>query len=175
MKLNHSVLFFVFLLLLALTAIGQPTLQFSSVVYTVAESAGSVTLIVQRGGDTNPVVGVDYATVDGTATSGLKYVATNGTLTFAAGMTNQIIVVPILDDGFAQGTKTFKVILSNPTGGSLLGSRTNANVSITDNRLPPPMACSVPPCKAVRICGEVSLPCMKSPQPQPLCRHDSQS
>ena len=108
------------------------TIQFSASSYTVAESAGTVTLTVQRTSDTNTPVSVDYATADGTATNGLKYTATNGTLAFGAGETNQTIVVPILNDGFVEGTKTFQVILSNPTN-AVLGTRTNATVSITDN------------------------------------------
>ena len=98
----------------------------------MAESAGAVALLVQRVNDTNTVVSVDYATADGTATNGLKYTAVSGPLAFGAGETSQTIVVPILNNGFVEGTKTFKVILSNPTN-SVLGTRTNATVSITDN------------------------------------------
>src|SRR6266705_2621302 len=109
------------------------TLQFTATSYTVAESAGAVTLNVQRTDDTSTEVGADYATADGTATNGLKYTAVSGTLAFGAGETNKAIVVPILNEGFVEGTKTFRVILSNPTGGALLGARTNVPVSITDN------------------------------------------
>ena len=114
------------------TGFGQSTLQFSASTYTVAESAGAVTLAVQRLNDPNTTVSVDYATADGTATNGLKYTAVAGTLAFGAGETNQIIVVPILNNGFVDGTKNFKVILSNPTN-AVLGTRTNVTVSITDN------------------------------------------
>src|SRR5439155_8839922 len=92
-----------------------------------------VTLNVQRTDDTSTEVGVDYATADGTATNGLKYTAVSGTLAFGAGETNKAIVVPILNEGFLEGTKSFRVILSNPTGGALLGARTNVPVSISDN------------------------------------------
>jgi len=78
-------------------------------------------------------VTVEYATADGTATNGLKYTATNATLAFAAGQTTQPIVVPILSEGFVEGTRYFRVSLSNPTGGAVLGSSTNATVNITDN------------------------------------------
>jgi hypothetical protein len=119
--------------LAAITAgLGQPTIQFSAATYTVAENAGSVSLPVRRLNDTNGVVTVDYATADGTATNGLKYTATNGTLAFAPGETNQAIVVPILNEGFVEGTKTFTVTLSNPTNASL-GTPTTATVRITDN------------------------------------------
>ena len=111
---------------------GQATVQFSTTFSTVAENAGTATLSVRRLNDTNTLVSVDFATADGTATNGLKYIATNGTLTFVPGITNQTIVVPILNNGFIDGTKTFKVILSNPIN-AVLGTPTTNTVSITDN------------------------------------------
>jgi poly(3-hydroxybutyrate) depolymerase len=117
----------------AYTSRGQATLQFGATSYTVAESAGAVTLTVQRTGDTTTAVTVDYATVDGTATNGIKYSSVSGTLRYDAGDTNQVIMVPILDNGIVDGTKSFHVLLSNPTGGATLGTTTNATVAITDN------------------------------------------
>ena len=116
-----------------LDVIPPPTIQFSASSYTVSEAAGTVTLAVQRLNDATTVVSVDYATADGTATNGMKYTATNGTLTFAAGETNKLIIVPILNEGFVEGTKYFRVILSNPTGGAVLGARATALVVIMDN------------------------------------------
>lgn len=116
-----------------MAGLAQPTVQLSATSYTVAESAGAVTLTVQRTSDTNTAVGVDYATADGTATNGFKYTAVSDTLTFGAGETNKVVVVPILNNGLVDGTKNFRVILSNPNGGAIFGSRTNATVSITDN------------------------------------------
>lgn len=122
------------LLAAAGTGFAQPTVRFASVSYTVAESAGAIMLTVLRQGDLNPAVSVNYATADGTATNGLKYTAVSGTLAFGAGETNQTIVVPILNEGFVEGTTTFKVVLSNPVGGgALLGTAATATVSITDN------------------------------------------
>lgn len=114
------------------TGFGQSTLQFSAATYTVAESAGAVTLTVQRVNDFGTVVSVDFATADGTATNGLKYTGTSGTLTFAAGRTNQTIEVPILNNALVDGARNFRVMLSNPTNG-FLGTRTNATVFIKDN------------------------------------------
>jgi polyhydroxybutyrate depolymerase len=115
-------------------ALAQPTstVQFSAASYTVAESAGAVTLTVQRVNDTNTPVSVDYATADGTATNGLKYTAVSGTLAFGTGETNQTLVVPIVNNGFVEGSKNFRVILSNPTN-AVLGTRTNVTVYITDS------------------------------------------
>jgi hypothetical protein len=109
------------------------TLQFTATTYTVAENAGAVTLTVQRLGDTNTEVSVDYATADGTATNGFKYTAVSATLAFAAGQTNQVIVVPILNEGLVEGTKSFRVVLTNAVGDAVLGTRSSATVSILDN------------------------------------------
>ncbi len=108
------------------------TIQFSANSNTVAESAGTVVLTVQRTNDLNTPVSVDYDTADGTATNGLKYTAVSGTLAFGVGETNQTIVVLILNNGFVEGTKTFRVILSNPTN-AVLGTRTTATISVTDS------------------------------------------
>jgi len=54
------------------------TIQFTATSYTTNETAGAATLTVQRTGDTNTEVGVDYVTADGTATNGLKYTAVSG-------------------------------------------------------------------------------------------------
>ena len=117
------------------TGFGQSALQFSATIFTVAENAGVATFTVQRTGDTNTAVTVDYATADGTATAGLDYTATNGTLTFAAGETKQTVIVPILNDGLVESGvyETFTVTLSNPTGGAVLGTLATATVRITEN------------------------------------------
>jgi len=112
---------------------GQATLQFSTTSYSVPENAPNVILIVQRAGETNTAVSVDYVTVDGTATNGLKYTAVSGTLAFGTNETRKVIAVPILNNSVIDGAKNFRVILSNPAGGALLGTRTNATVTITDN------------------------------------------
>ena len=109
------------------------TLQFGSTVYTIAENAGTVALSVRRTDDVDTVVQVDYASADGTALAGKKYLAVAGTLDFAAGETNKMVVVSILNESLVEGLQTFQVILSNPAGGALLGLRTNATVRITDN------------------------------------------
>ena len=116
-----------------LYVVAPPTLQFALNNYNVAESAGSVTLSVQRTSWLASTVSVDYATADVTATNGLKYTAVSGPLAFGAGETNKTIVVPILDEGFVEGARYFRVVLSNPTGGALLGARSSANVIISDN------------------------------------------
>ena len=76
---------------------------------------------------------MNYETIDGTATAGQKYTAVSSTLVFRTQETNKTIAVPILNNGFTDGAQSFRVALSNPTGGAVLGARTNATVSIADN------------------------------------------
>src|SRR5688572_29769693 len=136
MKPIEFLLIYLFGLAFPLTGFGQAIIQFVAGSYTVAESAGAVTLTLQRTGDTSTVAGVDYATADGIATNGLKYTAVSGTLAFGVSETHKTIVVPILNNGLIDGIKTFRVLLSNPTASALLGARTNATVTIADNDSP---------------------------------------
>ena len=81
-------------------------------------------------------VSVDFATVDGTATALSDYVATTGTVNFAAGQMSQRITIPLQIEPGAQPTKSFGVILGNIRGGATLGPYANAEVRIVDTRSP---------------------------------------
>jgi cell shape-determining protein MreC len=107
--------------------------QFSSANYAVFESAGSVSLpvILNRTGDTNSEVTVDYATAAGSATNG-RFVPTNGTLSFAPGASVATITVPIINDSVIETLQTFQVLLSHPQNASL-GNFPAASVSISDD------------------------------------------
>ena len=59
-------------------------------------------------------VRIDYATSDGTATAGLDYRATSGTLTFRPGETTKTISVPVFDDSHDEDTERLTLTLSNP-------------------------------------------------------------
>jgi len=56
-----------------------------------------------------------------------------GTLRFAAGEQMKTFQIFITDDAYVDGTETFALCLSNPTGGLTLGSPNTATVTITDN------------------------------------------
>ena len=57
-----------------------------------------------------------------------------GTLTFAAGVTSQTIVVPIVDDSLVEGDELFQVQLSNPVGATIADAWGDA--TIIDNEAP---------------------------------------
>jgi hypothetical protein len=108
------------------------TIQFTATNYTVAEDAGAVTLTVQRLDDTSTVVSVDYASTNGTATAGQDCTETKGTLAFAAGEKVKLFTVPILNDSLKEPSETFRITLSNPTGGGVLGSTETATITILE-------------------------------------------
>src|SRR5207244_8930642 len=78
-------------------------------------------------------VTVNYATASGTATAGSDFTATSGTLTFADGETSKTVNIPVLEDAAYEGTDTFTLSLSNPTGGATLGARSTATIAIFDD------------------------------------------
>ena len=79
---------------------------------------------------TSPVT-VNFATVDGTAQAGADYIATAGTLTFAPGETSQSIEVVLVDDAAYEADETFEVVLSSPSGATIVDDR--AVVTIADD------------------------------------------
>jgi hypothetical protein len=114
------------------------TLQFSAAVFNATECAAlpcNATLTVSRTGGAASGVTVDFTTADGTATAVSDYVAaTPGTIVFAAGQVSQVIRIPLQIEPGVQPIKSFTVTLSNPLGGASLGTRTTAEVRITDPR-----------------------------------------
>ncbi|MGD9722726.1 MAG: Calx-beta domain-containing protein [Pirellulales bacterium] len=68
----------------------------------------------------DPVV-VNYATSAGTATPGVDYTETSGVITFAPGITSQLITVSVAGDGDDESNETFNLTLSNPVNATLAG------------------------------------------------------
>jgi hypothetical protein len=114
-----------------LTVSVSPVIEFKNAAATVSEDAGSVSLIVKRRFNSSGAVTVNFTTVAGTATLA-DYELTSGTLTFADGETQKMIVVPITNRAGAQGNRTFKVKLSAPGGDAILGVKRKEFVTITD-------------------------------------------
>lgn len=119
----------------------QPaTLQFGSPNFTAYETGGTAIITVTRTGGSTGSSTVNYATSNGTAAAASDYVATSGTLSFADGQTSATFTVSVLDDALAEGNQTVNLTISNPTGGSTLGSPTTAVLTILDNESPAPTA-----------------------------------
>jgi hypothetical protein len=63
---------------------------------------------------------VDFASVDGTATSPSDYAPTSGTLTFTPGTSTLFVTVSVVGDVAVEPDETFRVLLSNPVGAPIV-------------------------------------------------------
>ena len=113
--------------------VGSGTLALDASSYTVNEGAGSVTVTVLRTGGSTGTVTVQYAVSSGSATSGIDFGATSGTLTFLAGDVSEAFTIPIINDGNNESDETATITLSSPGGGANLGSPSTATLTIIDD------------------------------------------
>ena len=89
---------------------------------SVNESSKKLVLRVTRTGGSGGTVGCDWHTRDGSAVAPADYKAARGTLSFAPGVTSQLITVEIVDDDEYERDETFQVVLTRPSGGATFGA-----------------------------------------------------
>jgi hypothetical protein len=117
--------------------------QLSTASYSVSESDGSISVEVQRFGDSSGAATVQYSTSDtagltpcatpnGIASSRCDYATSIGTLQFSAGETSKTVLIPVVNDAWAEGAESLTISLSNPAGVPI-GARSSATITITDN------------------------------------------
>ena len=113
------------------------SMQFLTAAVSVDVSAGSALIDVHRSGNPNAIVSVNYTTSNGTAVAGQDYTAASGTLTFQAGEIDKTFSITVLPNPSQTATSvTVNLALSQPTGGSTLGSPSTAVLTINNN-MPP--------------------------------------
>ena len=119
----------------AASAVGTIVDDDNSPVFSVANATvtegGIMTVYVQCMGETNIPQSVDYATSTGSASSS-DFSARSGTLAFANGTNLLSFTVPTTQDSIYEGAESFTITLSNPQGGSQIGSG-SATGTINDN------------------------------------------
>ena len=109
------------------------SIQFTDVIWTAFEGEqNTASVLVSRTDGAASGVTVQYTTLDGTAIAGQDYVAQSGTIAFAAGQTEAVITVELIDDVTPESNESFTLDLSNPAGGADLGTQTSAIVVIVD-------------------------------------------
>ena len=91
------------------------TISSASVVASSVSSTDA-TFFVTLSSPSAQTVQINYATADGTATAGIDYLATSGTLTFTPGQTTQTVSVTVNPQPQFGSSRTFSVNLSNPVG-----------------------------------------------------------
>ena len=124
----------VFIFFAALTLLAPKAFAFDidiSDAATPDEGAVNQTVAVFLSSAQSSTVTVNYATADGTATAGVDYTATSGTLTFAAGETVKAISIPILADTLDEDAETILVNISSASSGTIVD--TQATVTIIDD------------------------------------------
>ena len=111
------------------------TLGFDNNFYYVSENTpnGAAAIRVVRQGDTNGTLQVEYSAFAGTATSN-DFVAVLGILYFGPGVTDQMFLVPIIDDVFMDGNLTVMLALTNALPANTVSLVTsNAVLTIVEN------------------------------------------
>lgn len=99
---------------------------------SAAEANGNATATVKRLDGVEGTVTVDAATLNITATAGSDYTAKTETLTFADGVGEQDFSVTYFSDSEVEPNETFAIVISNPSPGTSLGSRTKAHYTLKD-------------------------------------------
>jgi hypothetical protein len=117
----------------------MPTLAFSAATYSVAESAGTATITVNRTGNSGGVVQIRAVASAGTATATADYAPTDVTLEWRNGdLTPKTFNVPIVSDGAAEGAETVNLTLSRNWCLGDVGAQSTAVLTINDGAAPPP-------------------------------------
>ncbi len=108
------------------------TIEFSSDTFAFNNDIETAIVYVMRTGGTTGNVTVDYTTAPGTASeTGGDYEETSGTLTWADGDASpKKIEITIDENSFDEDSRQFLLILSDPTGGAVLGSASIATVDL---------------------------------------------
>ena len=83
------------------------------------EGSNDILFTVTLSAVSDEIVTVDYTTEDDTATAGVDYTATNGTLTFAPGETIKTVEVAVNGDRLYESNENFSLKLSNASNANL--------------------------------------------------------
>ncbi len=79
----------------------------------VSEAAGLLSIPVTLSEPSSEVVTLDYTSNSGSASAGSDYTHVSGSFTFAPGVTEQIIEIPVLQDADVEGPENFTLVLSD--------------------------------------------------------------
>lgn len=95
-----------------------------------------ITFTIDRLAGQDAAISIDFATEDGTAVAGTDYTANSGTLSWADQENGSKSVTISTAD--VSENKTFKVVLSNPQGGTDLGSINTLEITIVNKTVVTP-------------------------------------
>lgn len=146
---------------------GRGSISFTATDFVVNESAGTAEVTLRRMSGSVGAVTVDFYTLDpppapGAARAGVDYLGVTNTVTFASGVTNQTVSVPLLGDRLVEGPETINLFLTNPTGGANLGFLSNAVLTIADDDFYGRLSFSAPAYFANEPAGGVPINVVRS-------------
>ncbi|MCX6902479.1 MAG: hypothetical protein NTW03_03140 [Verrucomicrobia bacterium] len=109
--------------------------KFSLTNYVAWENSANAIINLVRGGGLSSTAAVTFVTSGGTAVPGSNYVSVSNVVVFAAGQSNQTVLIPLIDDIIVGGDKTVGLRLTNAVNCVLL-EPSNAVLHILDNDVP---------------------------------------
>jgi len=111
---------------------------FSSTYSASVTDTNALITVIRRGGTSDPV-SVSFDVTNGTAQAGVDFVATNGIITFGAGVTNQTFSIQLINPLGPGPNKTVFLSLTNagPTNVVTLAQPTNAVLTLINNNFAP--------------------------------------
>jgi dipeptidyl aminopeptidase/acylaminoacyl peptidase len=104
-------------------------IHFATWQFDANTGSGQAVITVVRNAPLDSPSTVDYSEQDVTTRAGSDYVATSGTLNFAAGQASATFTIPLNASDAFSGTRTATITLANPTGGSLGFSTATLNLT----------------------------------------------
>ena len=111
---------------------GYPSASFQNASSSGAESILAPALYVELNDSSASQIQVNYSVTGGTATSGIDFTLSDGTLTFPANTLTQAIPLTIIEDSVAENNETIEITLSSPTN-AVLGTHTVFTYTVTNN------------------------------------------
>jgi len=103
---------------------------FSQATYSVSDTASTATITIVSSVAPDQISSITFQTSDGTATTGTDYQATSAVLNFGPGVLTNTVSIPLTADGKLVFDRTVNMTLTNPVGSVVLGSPSNAVLTI---------------------------------------------
>ena len=113
---------------------GIPSISINDVSVTEGNTGTvNANFTVTLSASSGQIVTANYATANGTATTGNDYVSGSGTVTFSAGSTTQTITVVVNGDLLDEPNETFFVNLSNATNATIADNQGQGTITDGDD------------------------------------------
>jgi hypothetical protein len=108
------------------------TISFGAAAVAITESAGTVTLTLNRTSGSSGPVTVNINVTGGTATAGSDFTAGPYTVTFADGQTTQTLSIPLTADQIVEGVETITLTIASVSNGAVIGAIPTTTISVSD-------------------------------------------